>query len=160
VSINRYRPHVLILPEDDANRQIANGFIINSESSQIQIENNAGGWLNVCSKFLSNYVEGMAKYPGRHVILIVDFDDDADRFDAVRRNIENQYLDRVFILGVKPEPEDLKRALSTSFEAIGKQMAKDCHGGSGGIWDDSRLNHNADELTRMCAALGDFFVSK
>lgn len=26
--MNKYRPHVLVLPEDDANRQIANGFLL------------------------------------------------------------------------------------------------------------------------------------
>lgn len=26
MSVNKERPHVLILPEDDANRQLANGF--------------------------------------------------------------------------------------------------------------------------------------
>ncbi len=26
MSVNKYKPHVLILPEDDADRQIANGF--------------------------------------------------------------------------------------------------------------------------------------
>ena len=27
MSVNRYRPHIMILPEDDANRQLANGFV-------------------------------------------------------------------------------------------------------------------------------------
>jgi len=27
MSPNQYQPHILVLPEDDANRQIANGFI-------------------------------------------------------------------------------------------------------------------------------------
>jgi hypothetical protein len=27
MSPNQYKPHILVLPEDDANRQIANGFI-------------------------------------------------------------------------------------------------------------------------------------
>ena len=28
MSVNVYNPHVLVLPEDDANRQIANGFLL------------------------------------------------------------------------------------------------------------------------------------
>jgi len=28
MSINKYEPHLLVLPEDDANRKIANGFIL------------------------------------------------------------------------------------------------------------------------------------
>jgi hypothetical protein len=26
--MNRYQPHVFVLPEDDANRQLANGFLL------------------------------------------------------------------------------------------------------------------------------------
>jgi hypothetical protein len=26
--MNKYRPHVIVIPEDDANRQIANGFLL------------------------------------------------------------------------------------------------------------------------------------
>ena len=28
MSINKHKPHLLVLPEDDADRQIANGFVI------------------------------------------------------------------------------------------------------------------------------------
>jgi hypothetical protein len=28
MSVNKYLPHVLVLPEDDANRQMANGFFL------------------------------------------------------------------------------------------------------------------------------------
>lgn len=28
MSTNKFQPHVLIFPEDDANRQIANGFLL------------------------------------------------------------------------------------------------------------------------------------
>ena len=28
MSVNVYKPHVLVLPEDDANREIANGFLL------------------------------------------------------------------------------------------------------------------------------------
>jgi hypothetical protein len=27
MSANKYKPHVVVLPEDDANRQLANGFL-------------------------------------------------------------------------------------------------------------------------------------
>ena len=27
MSVNKYKPHVLLIPEDDANRQLANGFL-------------------------------------------------------------------------------------------------------------------------------------
>ena len=32
MSVNKYQPHVLVLPEDDANRQLANGFLLDQTS--------------------------------------------------------------------------------------------------------------------------------
>ena len=31
MSVNKYRPHVYVLSEDDANRQIANGFLLHPD---------------------------------------------------------------------------------------------------------------------------------
>jgi hypothetical protein len=28
MAVNRYKPHIYVVPEDDANRQIANGFLL------------------------------------------------------------------------------------------------------------------------------------
>jgi hypothetical protein len=36
--INKYKPHILVLPEDDANRQIANGFILEPTLNQSAIQ--------------------------------------------------------------------------------------------------------------------------
>jgi len=46
MSINKFKPHILVLPEDDANRQIANGFIqaLNVNERAIQVMPNADGW--------------------------------------------------------------------------------------------------------------------
>lgn len=33
MSVNRYQPHVLVLPEDDANRQLANGFVLDLDAT-------------------------------------------------------------------------------------------------------------------------------
>jgi hypothetical protein len=35
--VNRYLPHVLVLPEDDANRQIANGFVLDLDPSVLPV---------------------------------------------------------------------------------------------------------------------------
>lgn len=49
MSINAYKPHLLVLPEDDANRQIADGFVLDSNCNYraIQVLRVAGGWLKV-----------------------------------------------------------------------------------------------------------------
>jgi hypothetical protein len=42
MSVNRYRPHVLVIPEDRADEQIANGFVLHDQVKhrQIQIRRN------------------------------------------------------------------------------------------------------------------------
>ena len=36
MSVNRHQPHVFVLPEDDANRQMAIGFILTSISPSLE----------------------------------------------------------------------------------------------------------------------------
>ncbi|MEH1785097.1 MAG: hypothetical protein V7L23_05745 [Nostoc sp.] len=56
MSINKHKPHILVLPEDDANRQIANGFIldISLNSRAIQVLPEARGWQNVVDTFTND----------------------------------------------------------------------------------------------------------
>ena len=51
--VNRYKPHIFVLPEDRANEEIANGFIQaeNVNFRAIQIERIANGWNKVVEKF-------------------------------------------------------------------------------------------------------------
>jgi hypothetical protein len=76
VGVNKYQPHVLVLPEDDANRQLANGFLLDQYLStwKIQVLEEAGGWNEVLECFISDYAPGMALYPGRYMVLLIDFD--------------------------------------------------------------------------------------
>lgn len=56
--INKYKPHILVLPEDDANRQIANGFLLEKTLNQsaIQVLPPAGGWKKVVEEFKTYHV--------------------------------------------------------------------------------------------------------
>ena len=49
----------------NANRQIVNGFILNSNINQrvIQVLPIAGGWQKVINKFKDDHVSGMRKFP-------------------------------------------------------------------------------------------------
>jgi len=44
--VNKFVEHILVLPEDDANRQIVNGFILNLSvnATAIQVLPIANGW--------------------------------------------------------------------------------------------------------------------
>lgn len=147
---NKYQPHVLILPEDDANRQLANGFLLRTSVStrKVQILEVAGGWQEVLERFASDHVWAMQRYPNRHMILLIDFDDRENRLEVAKAAIPAELADRVFILGALTEPEDLKPDLGP-FETIGEGLAKDCDEKTDELWGHALLRHNANELARL-----------
>jgi len=151
MSANKYKPHVLILPEDDANRQIINGFLTDPAISRraVQPLENAGGWTQVIANFLHNHVAIMQNNLNRYMILVFDSDNAEDRIAKVRAGIPADVKDRVFILTTLSKPEDLKRAGLGTFEEIGMRLATDCRNSTRTTWDHSLLKHNADELDRM-----------
>lgn len=135
MSVDKYNLHVLVLPEDDANRQMATGFVLEVQyDRRIQVLSEAGGWSNVCETFLSEHVKGMHKYPKRHLVLLRDFDDRNDRPDMVKERVPEDLRCRVFLLGVQSEPEALRQAGLGSFEDIGRRLARECREGIRDIW--------------------------
>jgi hypothetical protein len=157
MSVNKYQPHVLVLPEDDANRQLANGFVLEVQHyRRVQILSEAGGWLNVCETFLSEHVKGMRQYPERYLVLLLDFDGQSDRPDKVNEKIPEDLKDRVFLLGVQSEPEALRQAGLGSFEDIGRRLGNECRTGIRDVWAHDLLQQNASEITRLEQAVCHF----
>jgi hypothetical protein len=149
MSVNRYQPHVLVLPEEDANRQLANGFHMEiALIRQMQALPVAGGWVDVLARFQSDHIAEMDRCPNRFMILLIDFDGQEDRLDCAKAVIPDRLKDRVFILGVWSEPEALRQALG-SYETIGSKMANDCREDTDMIWGHNLLGHNASELDRL-----------
>ena len=151
MSVNKHEPHVLILPEDDANRQLANGFLLNESvlTARIQVLPVAGGWLKVLETFCASYASTMDRYPARLMVLLIDFDGNRDRLTGAMAKVPSHLTDRVFILGTLTEPEDLKKANLGSYEAIGSALAKECHEESNAVWGHELLRHNAAEMSRL-----------
>jgi len=156
MSPNRYLPHVFILPEDDANRQLANGFLLHLSTRRLQVLPEAGGWIGVRERFASGHVVGMRRYGGRHMVLLIDFDEQSNRLQEVRTAIPDDLFNRVFVLGAWSEPEALRRADLGSYETIGKAMAEDCRTGARTIWAHDLLQHNEGELIRLRQAVFGF----
>ena len=159
MSVNKHLPHVLVLPEDDANRQLANGFFLALDqrvARSMQVLEEVGGWNQVLERFKSDHISGMGKYQDRFVVLLIDFDDRADRLNRAKAEIPPDLIDRVFVLGAFTEPEALKAELGP-YEAIGSALAKDCREGKDTTWGHPLLRHNAGELdrlrTRLCPIL-------
>jgi hypothetical protein len=155
MSANHFQPHVLVLPEDDANRDIVIGFRadLSVKFRKIQVEDVAGGWRRVLELFQSDYLEGMNTYPLRFLVLLFDFDGHfEERFELARTMIPEALRPRVFVLGSLTKPEDLTASLGR-FEAIGGAIAKDCRDGGDIAWKDPMLRHNAGEVERLRQAV-------
>jgi hypothetical protein len=155
MSVNKFRPHVFVLPEDDANSDIANGFLLHEsvDSRSIQVMPTAGGWTKACDKLAAEYITIMRNNANTHVVLLIDFDDQEDRRAKVHDEIPSEFGSRVFIIGAKSVPEDLRRARLGTFEEIGRKLAEDCRSGSRGNWDHELLRHNLAEVDRMSPIL-------
>jgi hypothetical protein len=150
MSPNRFLPHVLVLPEDDANRELVVGFLLDSSlSRQIDCLEIAGGWIKVLDRFESYEIAGMMKYQNRFMVLLFDFDNDPSRLELAKNKIPTDMLDRVFIIGSLSDPESLKRAGLGKFEEIGLALARDCREGTNRVWNHDLLRHNAAELARL-----------
>ena len=151
MSVNKHRPHILVLPEDDANRQLANEFhqqVDWSRYRQMQVLPVAGGWGEVLNLFENEHTAEMERCADRFMILLIDFDREQDRLREAQSRIPAHLIERVFILGVWSEPEDLRAALG-SYAVIGEAIARDCRDGTDKTWGHELLQHNAAELDRL-----------
>jgi hypothetical protein len=151
MSPNRFLPHVLVLPEDDANRELVVGFLLDTSLSRNAIDflEVARGWVKVLDRFESYEVPGMRKYPKRFMVLLLDFDNDTGRLALAKRRIPQDLADRVFVLGSLSNPESLCRAGLGKPEEIGLALAKDCREGTNAVWGHALLRHNAGEVERL-----------
>lgn len=157
MSPNAFRPHLLVLPEDDANRQLANGFALEVKNDrQIQVLPEAGGWSHVVNNFRKNHQDAMRLCPDRRLVLLLDFDGDGSRRSNIEARIPADLQDRVFLLGVRSEPEDLVRAGLGLFDDIGRRLGAECRDGRREIWRHELLQDNAAELARLVASVRSF----
>jgi hypothetical protein len=167
MSINKYDPHIIVISEDKANRDIANGFVMQDHVRQRNIHvlpkslmNNKGGWRKVVNWFVETQASIMQSNKNRIAILLIDFDekenylgvDEKESYSRYHREYASKIIpanlqDRVFILGCWDEPEKIKN-LGTP-EEIGEGLAQDCYDNTDNFWKHEQLKHNQDELKRM-----------
>lgn len=101
--VNKARPHVFVLPEDDANRQLANGFHLGASSTrQFWVSNVAGGWNEVLNHFVLDHISDMERHNQRFMILLIDFDDQPDRLRQAKVHIPEPLIDRVLCSACPP----------------------------------------------------------
>jgi hypothetical protein len=146
----KYQPTLLVLPEDDANRQLANGFLRDPYllTHGIRVLAPARGWIKVLERFKSEHVKEMDRYPKRFMVLLIDFDGHEERLTYAKNFIPERLIDRVFVLGVLSEPEKLRAELG-SYETIGMALAKDCREETDTTWGRDPFEHNSGEIVRL-----------
>ncbi len=152
MSVNKYQPHLYLIPEDDANRQIANGFVMHSKvhARQVQVVAPAGGWHRVLEVFRSEYLQLVQQNDRTHVVMVVDFDGHIDeRLDGMNSQVPQAIRSRVFVVGARDTPEVLKKALNKGFEEIGRSLADDCDRNTVETWGHEHLRHNEPDRLRL-----------
>lgn len=157
--MNKYENHVYLIPEDDADRQIANGFVDHPQirDARIKVMSPAGGWRGVLQTFQAEYVRLLRDYPKGHVVMLIDYD---GRFEARRAEFEQATPEgiraRVFVVGSKTEPERLKNELGKHYEEIGFSLAAECAAGVAELWSHDHLRHNDADRLRMIQTIRPF----
>lgn len=159
MSINRFKPHLLILPEDRADEMLAHGFLLEPSVAArvVHVEQIANGWSKVLSRFEKELVPWLNQNFTGFVLLLFDFDDKPEvRLNMVRELVPKELADRVFVLGVLSEPEKLRNKVGMPLEKIGLSLAQECTEGKSRLWGDDLLKHNEPELKRMLSIVKPF----
>lgn len=162
MSVNKYKPHLYIIPEDDADRQIADGFVLHPRvaASQVQVVGPAGGWVRVLEIFLKEYIPLLRQNNNTYVALLIDYDGQpAERRGRFRDAIPEDLRARVFVVGPLDNPEALRQALGKSYEEIGGSLADDCDGDTADVWEHEQLHHNNDDRIQMITSVKPFLFS-
>jgi hypothetical protein len=160
--MNRYADHLYIIPEDDCDRQLADGFVLHDQvnSPRIQVMPPAGGWGDVIKKFQTEYVKHLRQYPHGRVVMLIDFDGEySNRRAHFDNEIPADLKNRVFVVGARLTPEELKQALGKSFEEIGKSLADACFKGVDGDWGHDHLKHNDPDRNRLFLSVKSFLFT-
>lgn len=149
--INRYIPHLVVIPEDDKNRQIIGGFRNHHavDNRRFHVEPVAGGWRVALRKITSDHEREMVRYNHRYLLLLIDFDGIENRLDRAKEFIPEALSDRVFIMGCRSEPEYVRRETGMSIEELGEALAEACFSGATGAWSHPFLAHNLEQLELM-----------
>lgn len=154
MSPNRYKPHLLVWFEDDAYREIGNGFVENP-ALDLRVTDRSkppfGGWHKVVDELDNINTYKMSKYTDRYILLLVDYDRSSDRLNQINDKIPEYLKDRIFTLGAFSEQEDLRAQLNMSFERIGRVLSQECSEKKWALWEHDLLKHNKSELGRMMA---------
>lgn len=72
MSTNKYSNHLLVLPEDEANQEIANGFVLHPQVNQrlIQVLPHSRGWTVLVDTFIDDHVSKNASVSNKALFTV------------------------------------------------------------------------------------------
>jgi hypothetical protein len=139
---------------------MVNGFstLLEINERQFYVYDLARGWERGKETLLKLSKGYMREYPSSYALLIVDFDGNAHRGSEIKNQIPEEVRDRVFVVGVLNEPENLKNSTGMKFEQLGLQIAEGCKDSNIDFWERQELlAHNVDEIRRLSKAVRNLF---
>lgn len=156
MAVNRYKPHVLVLPEDDATRSLAVGFSDHC-NGPIELKLPLGGWPKVLAEFEHRYVKYLRTYVDAHVVMVIDYDHEfASRLPLFQAAIPVDVQDRAYVLGCEDEAETLKNQQALKYGPLGATLAYECRTQLPVLWNCPQLVDNQAELRRLLAQVRPF----
>jgi hypothetical protein len=163
MAVNKNRPHVVLIPEDDKDRQFAVGFrdYFAVAENRFDIRNCAAGVEKVRDYLVNEGIGYLQRHAEGLLILLIDFDNKLEirraRFDEA---IPAELKDRVFVIGSIDKPERLTKAIGISAEKLGKKLAEECDLGKYELWQHEHLSHNEPEVRRLQQLVKHFLFVK
>jgi len=144
---NNERPHVLILPEDKAFAEMANGFLLEVDNDrQARVEKFGGGKEGLRRRVIE-LLPSLGRYLERSLVVLFDGDRKDSPLDFWAEVQAERSATRVFFVWTRAEAEDLRREFMNAgylvegnhLEGIGKVLATDCRDHSWNKWACEQL---------------------
>jgi len=156
VSLNNFKPHMLLVPEDEALMNMAIGFAKTAGTGQIRPERQAGGRDELLEQFCREEIPKLRRFPERFLILLTDFDNGGGNQQKLKEAIPADLIERVCILGpwtnaevLRAELRELHLLTPNSKERVGEVLAESCLGDDLTHWEVEQLKHLRDEVVRV-----------
>lgn len=156
MSVNRERPYLIVLFEDNAYKDLFLGFEF-SFHKQIQQKPVLQGFDDVLFQLTnsnSTTLKELNKYPNAYILAITDADMDSHQesnIDTLKKSIKGIYRNRIFVLGSKYEAENIKKEIigQGKWRRLAKELESSCQNDSCELWHNDMLKHNLDEIVRL-----------
>lgn len=162
MSINRQQEHVIFFGEDEATRDLAQGFVESAKINELRCDvwhTFGTGWQSTVEAI---ELVNMVRYPLTRLVLVIDLDrKGVHHIDKIKREIaESPFKDRVYVIGGAKDVQALQRAFvaansigKMSEQDTGRKIADECFKDEScieGVWANPELVGNVAELVRLC----------